>query len=117
MNLHTVDMLPGSNNSRSDRLLMGLLSGVASPASANAITLHGTITPGSGYTNIKTVGLARPGGTGPGASLVPASLKAVTATVVNGGMSGFAESDTITLANGVVLTVASVSGGGVLTAT
>ena len=70
MNLHTVDMLSGSNINRSDRVLMGLLSGVASPASANAITLPGTITPGTGFTNIKSVSIALTGGTGSGGSLV-----------------------------------------------
>jgi hypothetical protein len=115
--LHTIDMLKGSTNNRQDRLLMGLVAGVAFAASANSVTALGTITPGTGFTNINTVSIAPTGGTGSGATAVPTSLKAVSATVVGQGTSGFAVNDTITLSNGVVLTVASVSSGKVATVT
>src|SRR4051812_581216 len=107
LDLHTISMLNGSSNNRQDRLLAGLLSGVATPASANAVTALGSITAGTGFTNVNTITLAASGGTGTGLTAKPTSLKAVTATVVNGGTSGYQVSDTITLANGVVLTVAS----------
>jgi len=109
--IHNINIMNGSSNSRQDRLLFAMLSGIATPPSANAVTVLGAITPGTGFTNINTVSLAPTGGTGSGLTAVPTSLKAVSATVVNGGTSGFAVSDTITLANGVVLTVSSVSGG------
>jgi hypothetical protein len=115
--LHTINVLNGSSNSRQDRLLFGMLSGVATPASANAVTLLGSITPGTGFTNIGTISIAPTGGTGSGLTVAPLSLKAVSATVVGQGTSGFAVSDTITLSNGVVLTVATVSSGKVATVT
>ena len=116
--LHTLGILPGSKQTAfGDRLLMGVANNVAFPASANAVTVLGTITPGTGFTNISTVTLAPSGGTGSGLKAVATSLKAVSATVVNGGTSGYANSDTITLTNGVVLTVASVSSGVVATVT
>jgi hypothetical protein len=63
------------------------------------------------------VTLAPTGGNGSGLKAVATSLKAVSATVVNGGTSGYQVNDTITLTNGVVLTVASVSSGVVATVT
>ena len=92
---------------------MGVAATTSPPPAiaANAVTALGTITPGSGFTNINTVTLAPTGGTGSGLTAVPTALKAVSATVVNGGTSGFANADTVTLANGVVLTVSSVSSG------
>lgn len=116
--LHTIGLLPGSKQTAfGDRLLMGVANGVAFPASANAVTALGAITAGSGFTNISTVTLAPSGGTGSGLKAVATSLKAVAATVVNGGTSGYQVSDTITLTNGVVLTVASVNTGVVATVT
>ncbi|QEL14776.1 hypothetical protein [Limnoglobus roseus] len=116
--LHTIGLLSGGKQPAfGDRLLMGIANAVATPASANAITVLGAITAGTGFTNISTVTLAPSGGTGTGLKAVATSLKAVSATVVNGGTSGYANSDTITLANGVVLTVASVSSGVVATVT
>lgn len=116
--LHTAALLTGSKPPAfGDRLLMGVANNVAFPASANAVTVLGTITPGTGFTNISTVTLAASGGTGSGLKAVATSLKAVSATVVNGGTSGYANGDTITLTNGVVLTVASVSSGVVATVT
>jgi hypothetical protein len=116
--LHTIGILSGSKQPAfGDRLLMGVANNVAFPASGNAVTVLGTITPGSGFTNISTVTLAPSGGTGSGLKAVPTSLKAVSATVVNGGTSGYTNGDTITLTNGVVLTVASVSSGVVATVT
>ena len=116
--LHTTHLLNGSKPlAFADRLMVGVANGVATPASANAVTALGTITPGSGFTNVATVSLAPSGGTGSGLQAVATSLKAVSATVVNQGTSGYAVSDTITLTNGVVLTVASVSSGKVATVT
>ena len=116
--LHTIGLLPGSKQTAfGDRLLMGVANGIAFPASANAVTALGAITAGSGFTNIKTVTLAPSGGTGSGLKAVATSLKAVAATVVNGGTSGYQVNDTITLTNGVVLTVASVNTGVVATVT
>ena len=110
--VHSISMLSASKPlAFSDRLLMGIANNVVTPASANAVTSLGSITAGSGFTNISTVTLAASGGTGSGLTAIPTALKAVSATVVNGGTSGFAVSDTVTLANGVVLTVASVSSG------
>ena len=117
IDVHSVDLLNGSQTSRQDRLLLGLRNAVATPASANAVTGLGSITAGTGFTNINTVTLAPTGGTGSGLVAVPTALKAISATVVGGGTSGFAAADTITLSNGVVLTVATANvGGQVLTA-
>lgn len=116
--IHTVNLLTGSKPlAFADRLLMGVANAVATPASANAVTALGSITAGTGFTNVNTVTLAPSGGTGSGLKAVPTSLKAVSATVVNGGTSGYQVADTITLTNGVVLTVASVSSGVVATVT
>src|SRR3954454_1236999 len=98
--LHTVGILSGSKQlAFGDRLLMGVANNVATPASANAVTVLGAITAGTGFTNINTVTLAPSGGTGSGLKAVPTSLKAVSATVVNGGTSGYQVADTITLTN------------------
>jgi hypothetical protein len=115
--VHIISMLANNQFSRQDRVFMNTLVGVATPASANAVTALGAITAGTGFTNINTVTLAPSGGTGSGLTAVATSLKAVSATVVNQGTSGYANADTITLANGVVLTVASVSSGRVATVT
>jgi hypothetical protein len=115
--LHTVDVLLGSTLTNSDRLMVGNYTGLAFAASAASVTALGTITPGTGFTTIAGLTLTASGGTGSGLTAMPLSLKCVSATVVSGGASGFAASDTITLSNGVVLTVATVSSGVVLTAT
>jgi hypothetical protein len=116
--LHTTHILNGSTPTAfGDKLMFGMSTALSTPASANAVTALGSITAGTGFTNINTVTLAPTGGTGSGLTAVATSLKAVSATVVNQGTSGYANSDTITLTNGVVLTVASVSSGRVATVT
>jgi hypothetical protein len=109
--LHSINMLDGCTRGTNDlsRLNVLLQIGVASPTSTGSITALGTIVPGTGFTSLPTI--ANTGGTGSGLTTLATSLKVVTATVVFGGTSGFVVSDTITLANGVVLTVATVSAG------
>lgn len=109
---HVIELIPGSVNTKGDRAVLGSIL-IATPASASAVT-SGTITAaGTGFTDPADVVCTPSAGS---AVVVCSSIKAVTATVVNGGTSGFAINDTITLSNGVVLTVATVSGGVVLTA-
>ncbi|MCE9565835.1 MAG: hypothetical protein K8U57_27740 [Planctomycetes bacterium] len=118
LELHTIHVLNGSTQPAfGDKIQLGITTALATPASANAVTALGSITAGTGFTNVNTVTLAPSGGTGSGLTAVPVSLKAVSATVVNQGTSGYTVSDTITLTNGVVLTVASVSSGRVATVT
>lgn len=102
--LHTIGLLSGSKQSAfGDRLLMGVANNFAFPASANAVTVLGSITAGSGFTDISTVTLAPSGGTGSGLKAVPTSLKAASAAV-NAHGSGYAINDTITLAGGTLAT-------------
>ena len=61
LNVHTIDQIDGSQFNRQDRVLMGMLSGVATPSSATSVTVLGAITAGTGFTNISTVTLAPPG--------------------------------------------------------
>ena len=93
--------LNGSQFNRSDRILMGMLAGVATPASATSVTVLGSITPGTGFTNISTVTLAPTGGTGSGLMALASSLKAVSSTVVAAG-TGYVPADTITQAGGTL---------------
>jgi hypothetical protein len=109
LDLHTVEAMNGSQLNRQDRLLFGLLCGVASVASAVAITALGAITAGTGFSNIKTVSIAPTGGTGSGLTAVPTSLKCVSATPVAPG-SGYAINDTITLAGGTLQALSPVNG-------
>lgn len=104
-----------SPRAESDRLQLGFLYSVATPAAATSLTLPGAVTAGTGFTSLPTI--AQTGGTGSGGVIVATSLKVVSATVVNGGASGFANADTITLSNGVVLAVASNAAGVVSTVT
>lgn len=102
LDIHTFDVLSGSNNNRQDRILLGLLSGVATPASATSVSVLGSITAGSGFTNINTVTLAPSGGTGSGLAAVPTALKAVSVSSVGAPGTGYAINDTITLAGGTL---------------
>ena len=100
--VHTVDQINGSQFNRQDRVMMGLLSGVASPASATSASVLGAITPGTGFTNINTVTLAPTGGTGSGLTAIPTSLKAVSVSAVATPGTGYAINDTITIAGGTL---------------
>ena len=113
--VHTISIQGPNSPARSDRLLAAMVPGVAFAASANAVTALGAITAGTGY--LYPPLLAASGGTGSGLTAVATSIKAVSAAVVSGGTSGFAVSDTITLSNGVVLTVGAVTSGVVTAAT
>lgn len=118
---HTIEMQTAVNkgviygpvNARGDRLAAVIIPNIPTPASANAVTGTTITAAGSGYLNPANVSFTPSAGT---AAVICTALKAVTATVVFGGTSGFAINDTITLSNGVVLTVATVSAGVVLTA-
>ena len=80
---------------------MGMLSGVATPASATSVSVLGAITAGTGFTNISTVTLAPTGGTGSGLAAIPTSLKNISDTIATPG-TGYAINDTITLAGGTL---------------
>lgn len=93
-------------------------SGAAGTAVLTATTVASiTVTGnGTGYTSIPTVTLSGGGGTGATAT---ARMRAATVAIQAGG-SGYAQSDTITLTGGtssqaVILTVATVDGGGAVT--
>lgn len=75
-----------------------------------------TVTPGTGYTSVPAIAMTAPQKAGGVQATASASLKVVTAAVAAGG-SGYAVGNTITLSNGVVLTVASVTSGAVAMAT
>ena len=109
LDIHTVEAMSGSQLNRQDRILFALLVGVASVASAVAVTALGAITPGTAFSNIKTVSIAPTGGTGSGLTVVPTSLKCVSATPVLPG-SGYAINDTVTLAGGTVQALSPVNG-------
>lgn len=100
--VHTTDQLNGSNFNRQDRVLMGMLSNVATPPSSTSVSVLGAITAGTGFTNINTVTLAPTGGTGSGLTAIPTSLKAVSVSAVPTPGTGYAISDTITLAGGTL---------------
>jgi hypothetical protein len=111
--VHTIDQLSGSQFNRGDRVLMGLLSGVATPASSTSVSVLGAITAGTGFTSLSTISLAPTGGTGSGLTALPTSLKNISDTIATPG-TGYAISDTITLAGGT-LAPASLGAATVLT--
>lgn len=111
---HTIDVSGGSVNAKPDRVVMVARAGIVTPASASAVTGTSITAAGTGFKNPANVVFTPNAGT---AKIVCTSLKAVSATVVFGGTSGFANADTITLANGVILTVATNAGGVVATVT
>ena len=80
IDVHTIDQLNGSQFNRQDRVLLGMLAGVATPASATSATVLGAITAGTGFSNINTVTLAPTGGTGSGLAAIPTSLKNISDT-------------------------------------
>ena len=102
IDVHTIDQLDGSNFNRQDRVLMGMITGLATPPSSTSVTVLGSITAGSGFTNINTVSLAPTGGTGSGLTAIPTSLKAVSVSSVATPGTGYAINDTITLAGGTL---------------
>ena len=75
-----------------------------------------TAVAGAGYTSVPSVSAPAAQATGGINAVVQATLKAFSSTLGAGG-SGYAVGDTITLPNGVVLTVATVGGGAVATFT
>lgn len=114
--VHSFNVLDGSSiRGDNSRLNILMQFGVSVPVTAGAVTALGAITAGTGFTSLPA--LVSTAGTGSGFTAVATSLKVVSAAVVAGGTSGFVNADTITLSNGVVLAVASVSGGVVLTVT
>ena len=116
---HSIEMLDGGLPQRSDKIIAGsfpnvpygLGTGGVVPSALPAITAAG-----SGYTSIETMTITPVGGTGSGLLLIPTALKCVAATVAQSPAlspvpyagTGYAVSDTITMPNGVVLTVSSV---------
>jgi len=105
---HTVSLVKGSANNKQDRVVMAAIPGIVTPASASAVTGTSITAAGTGFVNPANVVFTPNAGS---AKLSCASLKAVSATVVNQGTSGFAVNDTITLSNGVILTVSAVTSG------
>lgn len=73
-----------------------------------------TVTAGTGYTSVPSLAIAAPTGVNGVQASASASLIAVSATLGVGG-TGYAVNDTITLANGVVIKVNTVSSGAVAT--
>lgn len=104
----------GSVNAKQDRLSAVIVPNIPTPASASAVTGTTITAAGSGFLNPANVLFTPSVGT---AQIVCMSLKCVSATVSAQGTSGFAINDTITLANGVLLTVSAVSSGKPTTAT
>jgi hypothetical protein len=108
---HTLSFHDGAIPAYSDRVLAGMFSSLPIPATANALTALGAVTPGSGYTSANQITLAFTGGTGSGGTAQVLSLKAVSAAPAAGGAgTGYTTGDTITLPNGVVLTVTATAG-------
>jgi len=73
----------------------------------------GTVVPGTGYTSVPAVATSAPQTAGGVQAIVQATLKVLSANITGGGGSGgsgYVTADTITLANGVVLTVTAASG-------
>jgi hypothetical protein len=73
----------------------------------------GTTTAGTGYTSVPNVTVNAPQTSGGTQATIQATLKAISANISGGGASGgtgFVTGDTITLQNGVILTVTATSG-------
>lgn len=87
----------------------------SNPFSVGSAVTAITIGIAGSYTTAPTIAIAAPVGGGITATAIPI-LKVVTATVSAGG-SGYTVGDTISLSNGVELTVATVSTGAVATVT
>lgn len=69
----------------------------------------GAVTPGTGYTSVPSLSISAPQAANGVQATGSISLKVVSATVGAGG-SGYSTGDTITLSNGVVLTVTASAG-------
>lgn len=87
--------LPGFSAEVYDNLTQGVASG--------------TVTAGTGFSSTPTVSISAPQNSSGTQATGSVSLKAVTATKASGG-SGYVTGDTITLPNGVVLTVTASAG-------
>lgn len=114
--VHTIGLLNGGGPlSDPSRLRLGLYRDQAFPASAASLTVLGSITAGSGYTNLPTLaifgGTATAGTTDP-AIAVATSLKCVTATVATPG-TGVAVNDTFTASGGTLMTASPYDGASV----
>lgn len=75
--------------------------------------IPGTTTPGTGYTSVPALTMSAPQAAGGLQAVAQATLKVLSANVTGGGASGgtgYVTNDTITLANGVVLTVTASAG-------
>jgi hypothetical protein len=111
--LHTVAMPDGFGPQIPDRLMLASVIALAYPAAAASVGTVGSVTAGSGYTelpNFAPAGSTKAAG-GWDAIIRATALKVVgTPAVVSGGTSGFVTSDTVTLANGVVLSVTASAG-------
>lgn len=110
VDLHTVAVSSAASPPAiTDRLV--LLNAVNMPfqAAAAAISSIDQVSnAGTGYTQLPV--MAFTGGTGTGGLAVVTALKGVSTTIVAGG-SSYSASDTISLSNGVVLTVSTVAAG------
>lgn len=71
-----------------------------------------TVTAGTGYTAVPTLSIAAPTGSNPVQATASASLTVISATQAVGG-TGYAVNDTVTLSNGVILKVTTVTTGAI----
>lgn len=109
--IHTFSMHDGGWPAWTDRIISAFYPSTAFSGAAGAVAATGTVTPGTGYTSVNTISVTPTGGVGSGLSVVAASLKVVSAAVATGGGgTGYTTNDTITFANGVVLTVTATAG-------
>jgi len=90
----------------------GLAPEIFDNVSAGVASL--AVTPGTGYTSVPSLAIAAPTGVNPVQAAANASLTAISATLGAGGAT-YAANDTITLSNGVVIKVLTVTGGVVTT--
>jgi hypothetical protein len=91
--------------------LPGLLSEIFDNLGVGVIP--GAVVPGTGYTSVPNVAVSAPQLAGGVQAIVQATLKALSANITGGGAAGgtgYITGDTITLANGVVLTVTATAG-------
>lgn len=73
----------------------------------------GTVTAGTGYTSVPAMAISAPQGSNGVQATGQVSMKVLSANISGGGASGgtgYVTNDTVTLANGVVLTVTAASG-------
>jgi hypothetical protein len=73
----------------------------------------GTVTPGTGYTSVPALSFSAPQAAGGVQATGQVSLKVLSANVTGGGASGasgYVTNDTVTLPNGVILTVTASAG-------